>query len=1132
MRSRLDAARGVVGRVTLISNSVRAAAVSIEPIATAMQLQLAAIPRFVHANGTAQALAPRDAALLVWLALEGPTTRERLAALLWPDSDRDAAGNAMRQRLFQLRKQVGQDLVSGSKTLSLSAGVVHDLLDSDTVLYPVGPMIGSEFDAWLRAQQGLRRERQSHALVQLAEQVEQAKDYGGALVHARAVLALEPLSEESHRRVMRLHYLAGDRAAALLAFDVCEQVLKDEVGARPSGQTLALLATVDESSIGPEYAIALSAVPAAVLRPPRLIGRDSAWQTLHAAWDGCRRALVTGEGGMGKSRLIGDFARTRGCVIVASARPGDELVVYASFSRLLRTLPAEVLRGLNAALRQELARLLPELGTASPMRDADDRARFFHAVAAILGSEELALDGVVFDDLHFADDASIELLRFVLADAKWNCLIAAREGEISAAGRKLLDDLRGHSSLASVALLPLTLEQVVELVDSLGIHPLRGETMAPSLLRHTGGNPLYLLETVKAWLTQNITNEQSQLPARLPVARNLHALIERRIGRLSAQAAALARCAAVAGADFCAELACSVLGVRTLELADPWAELEAAQVFREGSFAHDLIYESALASVPVPVAQQLHAEIAAFLSARECEPARLAQHWQQARQWASAARAYRLAAQRSRNASRLVEECDLLAQAGRCFDLALQPGERFDALLQRARTLASNDLGSDASAAVDELDHAAVTDEQQLLALGVRMELAMTRYEIDAVLALGQRAIEQARALGRQDLELRFAIILSGALCDARQGGEAVALLEPFAGWVRAQPDVEQRWEYWEAMALALDYSNRLREAIPAWEQALAVAQQAARRDMVWKTMSNAASTQAKMGLVRQAALAGEQARMLALASGEAVSMRMLQMQVTLAHRMRDLGRYAEALPLLEDALHGYEAAGGSHSDKALVEQRLVVLFQQLGQSARALPLLTLERPEVPRGVAMIRLAHRAEIEQLLGRDGLPWMREALRIIPNSDDIYHRITSLFAAGLVPPDEGEAMAASLAVWASARERYGVALSGHVRAAACALAQAAPKRAAPHVEAALHLAKTYFPDSFYLPEMWLVAAQVAQSLGCQADAKQALKQGLEWVRGAHDSQVPAEFRDSFLHRNPVNAELLLLAARLGV
>ena len=263
-----------------------------------------------------------------------------------------------------------------------------------------------------------------------------------------------------------------------------------------------------------------------------------------------------------------------------------------------------------------------------------------------------------------------------------------------------------------------------------------------------------------------------------------------------------------------------------------------------------------------------------------------------------------------------------------------------------------------------------------------------------------------------------------------------------------------------------------------AWESARAVAQRANRRDMLWKTMANSASTQAKMGLVEQAAQLAEQAHQIACASNETVSMRVLQMQVTLAHRLRDVGRYGDALELLDEALAGYAASDASHSDFALAEQRLVVLYQHLGQPARALPLLAPDRPGVPRGVAMIRLAHRAELEAQMGRDGLALMREALQIIPNADDIFHRIVTLFATRLVPADEGEALAANLALWATTRERHGVALSGHVRAAACALVLGAPARALPHVEAARRLATRYLPDSFYLPELWLVSAQTSR------------------------------------------------------
>ncbi|HSW22615.1 MAG TPA: hypothetical protein VLJ62_07605 [Burkholderiaceae bacterium] len=107
---------------------------------------------------------------------------------------------------------------------------------------------------------------------------------------------------------------------------------------------------------------------------------------------------------------------------------------------------------------------------------------------------------------------------------------------------------------------------------------------------------------------------------------------------------------------------------------------------------------------------------------------------------------------------------------------------------------------------------------------------------------------------------------------------------------------------------------------------------------------------------------------------------------------------------------------------------------------------------------------------------------------------------------------------------------MALSGHVRAAACALALGATNRAWPHVEAALHLAKTYLPDSFYLAEVWLVAGQVLAALGRLVDAQRAVADGLTWVKQVHDNHVPGEFRDSFRHRNSVNRELLALGARL--
>jgi len=210
-----------------------------------MQLLLSTVAQVLRPDGVAVPLGPRDAALLAWLVLEGPTPRAQLAALLWPESPPEAARNTLRQRLFQLRKLLGADVVSGQQNLQLAAGVGHDLAGGHELLADVNLDLGGDYAAWLAQQRAQRVDAHLSMRQAEAEQLERAGEFEAALPHAQALLRLAPLSEAAHRRVMRLHYLAGDRAAALLAFDACEQVLKNEVGTRPSTETLGLLRAIE-----------------------------------------------------------------------------------------------------------------------------------------------------------------------------------------------------------------------------------------------------------------------------------------------------------------------------------------------------------------------------------------------------------------------------------------------------------------------------------------------------------------------------------------------------------------------------------------------------------------------------------------------------------------------------------------------------------------------------------------------------------------------------------------------------------------------------------------------------------------------------------------------------------------------
>jgi hypothetical protein len=81
----------------------------------------------------------------------------------------------------------------------------------------------------------------------------------------------------------------------------------------------------------------------------------------------------------------------------------------------------------------------------------------------------------------------------------------------------------------------------------------------------------------------------------------------------------------------------------------------------------------------------------------------------------------------------------------------------------------------------------------------------------------------------------------------------------------------------------------------------------------------------------------------------------------------------------------------------------------------------------------------------------------------------------------------------------------------------------------VRIALGLAASYQPDVVYFAEIGQVAHQVLSANG--ENGASVLRDTVEWIQQTTAHHVPAEFRDSFMHRNPVNRDLLTAASRLG-
>jgi hypothetical protein len=177
-------------------------------------------------------------------------------------------------------------------------------------------------------------------------------------------------------------------------------------------------------------------------------------------------------------------------VLLVSARPGDAGVPYASLGRALRAVIGRAPSMLEPAQRDELARVLPEIGPAVvAAAGATRRPTLFAALEALLlDARADGLAALVIDDLHFADSASLEMLQGLvlaesLADLRWG--FAQRPAEGEAAVEALATALEEAHRVEFVALGALDEPAMRELVESLGLDGHDPARLAPLLVRHT-----------------------------------------------------------------------------------------------------------------------------------------------------------------------------------------------------------------------------------------------------------------------------------------------------------------------------------------------------------------------------------------------------------------------------------------------------------------------------------------------------------------------------------------------------------------------------------------------------------------------------------------------------------------------
>ncbi|WP_019587839.1 BTAD domain-containing putative transcriptional regulator [Deinococcus apachensis] len=664
-------------------------------------------PRLLNPSGEGVRCEVRTLALLTYLALEGPTSRSRLAGLLWPNTPEAAARNNLVHLLRRVAKSHHPDLIHAGEAVALGGGLESDVAAwgvmgaAPVESVPPGVLLdGLSFDdqpdlaEWVLAWRERLDLARAEQLAGAAAQAEAEGNFTEAIRLTRDLVDLDPLSEEAHRRLMRLLYLAGDRPAALRAYHRCRDLLERELGVEPLPETRNLARLIDRGAVeAPPPPV--PRIPLSVLRPPVLVGRAAAWMQMEEAWAQGQSILLVGPAGSGKSRLMHDFVASKGPAFRLEGRPGDRAAPFSTTARMLRRVLDFLPAGfeLPGWVMPALAPLLPE--TRADLSGSRPDPRMLEAIHVMSGVA-IQLQGAVvsvFEDLHEVDAATTEMGMAMLAShfplgqpgGLPHFVGTFRDEELDPETRGVFERFVAAGQSVWIDLLPLSETDVQELVGSLDITEL--EERGDELARFTGGNPLFVLETIKHMLEQGFTGTAGPLP----VAGKVSVMITRRLAGLSTPALHAARAAAVLQSDFELERVAEVLRAPLLEVAAAWEELEEAQIMVGERFSHDLIAETLRQETPEGVRRLLHRAAARTLgTVGNVSPARVAGHWLAGGQGEQAAPWLVQAGHAAWRAARLEEAQRFFAEAAELLAVH-DPSAAFGALALRAEVLANMD---------------------------------------------------------------------------------------------------------------------------------------------------------------------------------------------------------------------------------------------------------------------------------------------------------------------------------------------------------------------------------------------------------------------------------------------------------
>jgi DNA-binding SARP family transcriptional activator len=605
----------------------------------------------VEAGREAHQLSPLELWVLAYLTSKrnGRVSKEELLLLLWDGATTARARHSLCQSIHRLRKNLPnlrlhatrQDLVLDLSSVDCDATQFEAAYQRRDFAVAARLYGGSfleghlvtgrrKFQFWLEQRAATLAHQARDVFLHLARQAEAIGSWNDVEVFAQRLAQVDPLDPTAGVLLASARAAQGDKRAAL---EILGRIKHRDRRYRTgtTARSIFLLARRFDQLQG--------ALEPGATHPTAFVGRADEIRRLRRAWDEvtarptCGFVLLSGEAGIGKSRLLEHMARLitirGGRALIGRCRELERRMPYAGLVDLLSNniRPAD-LRNASQIERDILSTVAPTLDlprlTRSRTIDPLPPLAVFDSVVSLFRHLSTAAPLLVqLDDAHWADEGTLMFLQYAarrLRETPVLFLIAIRQEDMGHAHHLSASIADWHAS-QHIMLGPLDDKAALELIEKFG-----GTTglvltnlQAHALANGANGRPLFIIECMREALPFLKTGDgfaDFALGGR--TSTNLREHVTQRLAKLTTRAREVVASIAVLNARATIGDLAAILELPDQVVVESLQEGENHALLQRTDpaigFTHDLLRQSIYASLPLSLRLYLHARIADYLA--------------------------------------------------------------------------------------------------------------------------------------------------------------------------------------------------------------------------------------------------------------------------------------------------------------------------------------------------------------------------------------------------------------------------------------------------------------------------------------------------------------------------------------